>query len=135
MRCAVDVLGRRALRRPAAIDNLERNHKAAHLHNRSLLTRPVDRQRTESASDHDALVDPQRSDDDTASGTQPRRLRQQAEILRLLAAQQLHRAADLTHEHLAEFADDHHIRRTLTAALNASADPHLQRRAGEFVAQ
>ena len=80
-------------------------------------------------------MDPQRSDDDTSPGIHPRRQRQRSEILRLLAAQQLHHAADLAHEHLAEFADDHHIRRSLTAALEASADPHLQRRAGEFVAQ
>ena len=45
------------------------------------------------------------------------------------------RETDLAHEHLAEFADDHHLRGSLTAALEASADPHLQRRAGEFVAQ
>ena len=80
-------------------------------------------------------MDPQRSDDDTSPGINPRRQRQHAEILRLLAAQQLHRAADLAHEHLAEFADDHHIRRSVTAALRASADPSVQRRAGEFVAQ
>jgi hypothetical protein len=35
--------------------------------------------------------------------------------------------------HLAEFADDHHIRRIVPAALKASTDPHLTRRAGEFV--
>jgi hypothetical protein len=80
-------------------------------------------------------VDPRRSDDDASPGIHVRRQRQQAEILRLLAAQGLHRAADLAHEHLAEFADDHHIRRCLTAALNASTDPQLQRRAGEFVTQ
>jgi len=80
-------------------------------------------------------VDPQPTDDDISPGTNPRRQRQHAEILRLLAAQQLHRAADLAHEHLAEFADDHHLRRSVTAALRASADPGVQRRAGEFVAQ
>ncbi len=77
-------------------------------------------------------MDPQRSDD-SAPGTRRRRQRQQAEILRLLAAQQLHRAADLAHEHLAEFPDDHHVQRSVIAALNASADPQLERRAGEFL--
>ena len=77
-------------------------------------------------------MDPQRSDD-SAPCTRRRRQRQQAEILRLLAAQQLHRAADLAHEHLAEFADDHHVQRSVIAALNASADPQVERRAGEFL--
>ena len=94
----------------------------------------VDRQRTESASDHHQLVHPQPSDDDASAAIHHRRQRQQAEILRLLAAQQLHRAADLAHEHLAEFADDHQVRGSLTAALNASADSHVQRRASEFIA-
>jgi hypothetical protein len=78
-------------------------------------------------------VDPQRTDDDdTTPGGHSRRRRQQAEILRLLASQHLHRAADLAHEHLAEFPDDHHVQHSVIAALNTSADPHLQRRAGEF---
>jgi hypothetical protein len=80
------------------------------------------------------LVDHQRSDDDTTPGGHRRRERQRAEIFCLLATKQLHRAADLAHEHLAEFADDHHVRHRVIAALDASADPHLQRRAGEFVA-
>jgi hypothetical protein len=95
----------------------------------------VDRQRTESASDHRDLMDPRRSDEDTSSAIGSRRQRQQAEILRLLAAQQVSRAADLAHEHLAEFPDDDHLRSSGAAALNASTDPHLQRRSREFVDQ
>jgi hypothetical protein len=76
-------------------------------------------------------VVPERADD-RSPGIQRRRHRQRAEILDLLAAQQLHRAADLAHEHLAEFADDDEVRRSTTTALGASADPHLRRRAGEF---
>jgi len=73
-------------------------------------------------------------DDETARGTRLRRQRQEAEILRLLSSPQLHRAADLTHEHMAEFPDDDHVRRRVIAALNASADPNLRRRADEFLA-
>ena len=118
---------------PAVIENLQRTEKAD-LHDRNLLARPVDRQRTASASGHHQLVEPQPADDDTTPGIHPRRQRQQAEILRLLSRQQLHRAADLSHEHMAEFPDDHLVRRRVMAALNASADPRLRRRAGEFLA-
>jgi hypothetical protein len=121
-------------RPPAVIENLQRTEKA-NLHDRNLLTGPVDRQRTASATEHRQLVEPHPSDDDDATpGIDPRRRRQQAEILRLVVTQQLHRAADLSHEHLAEFPGDYHIRRNVMAALDASADPHLRRRSGEFLA-
>jgi hypothetical protein len=61
--------------------------------------------------------------------------RQQAQIFRLVSERELHRAADLSHVHLAEFPDDDHVRRSVMAALGASADPHLRRRAGEFLAR
>ena len=51
----------------------------------------VDRQRTESEAGHHQLVHAQPFDDDASAAIHPRRQRQQAEILRLLAAQQLHR--------------------------------------------
>ena len=119
---------------PGVIENLERTDKA-NLHDRNLTTRTVDRQRTASATDHHQFVEPPPSDDDTPPGVHPRRQRQQAEILRLLSRQQLHRAADLTHEHLAEFPNDDHVRRSVMAALDASSDPRLRRRARELLAQ
>jgi len=118
-------------RPPTVIENLQRTENAD-LHDRNLLTRPLDRQRTASAADHHELVEPQPPEDDTASPIDSRRRRQQAEILQLVSRQELHRAADLSHEHLADFPDDDHVRHSITAALNASADPQTRRRAREF---
>jgi hypothetical protein len=58
--------------------------------------------------------------------------RQRREILRSIADQQLHHAADLAHEHLVEFPDDELVRLTLVAALEASTDVRLRRRVAEF---
>jgi hypothetical protein len=61
-----------------------------------------------------------------------RRERQRATILRLLGAHELRRAADLAHEHLAEFPDEPTLRRAVTKALFGSTDPALRCRADEF---
>jgi hypothetical protein len=61
-----------------------------------------------------------------------RRRRQHDEICASISAGQMHRAADLAHEHLAEFPDDHTVRSTLLAALEHAADQRLQRRRSEF---
>lgn len=58
--------------------------------------------------------------------------RQRAEILRAIDQHLLHRAADLAHEHLAEFTDDHVVREHLLDALVRSPDRRLQGRAREF---
>lgn len=58
--------------------------------------------------------------------------RQRAEIARLIRDGHLHRAADLGHEHLAEHPNDQRIRSAIVAALETSADRHMQRRALEF---
>jgi len=76
-------------------------------------------------------VEPSPSDDGATPDRDRRRQRQHAEILRLLSTQQLHRAADLTHEHLAELPDDD-VRLSVIAALDASEDPDLRRRVSEF---
>jgi hypothetical protein len=78
-------------------------------------------------------VEPRPPGDGTTPGIHCRRQRQHEEILRLLSAQELHRAADLAHEHLAELPDDH-VRLSVIAALDASEDPDLRRRASEFLA-
>jgi len=64
--------------------------------------------------------------------TSTRRDRQRAVIGRLLDAHQLSRAADLAHEHLAEFPGDDALRRTVVSALLASPDPYLHRRAAQL---
>ncbi len=58
--------------------------------------------------------------------------RQRAEIAALLACGRLHRAADLAHEHLAGFPEDAALRGSVIAALVASDDRRLHRRAEEF---
>jgi hypothetical protein len=64
--------------------------------------------------------------------TLTRRVRQRAEILGSIDAGRLHRAADLAHEHLAEFPRDRSIRVAVVAALEHCADEHVRRRAHEF---
>src|SRR5262245_58675290 len=59
-------------------------------------------------------------------------LRQREELARLIDAARLQRAADLAHEHLAEFADDHLARGFIVRALAASHDDQVRRRADEF---
>ncbi|HWM18751.1 MAG TPA: hypothetical protein VNO51_03635 [Ilumatobacteraceae bacterium] len=59
--------------------------------------------------------------------------RQKAEILDSIDAGRLQHAADLAHEHLAEFPDDRSVRSAITAALQRSPDDHVRRRANEFV--
>jgi hypothetical protein len=83
---------------------------------------------------HHQRVEPRPGDgdDEPTHIAHLRRLRQQAEIRRLVARQQLHRAADLTHEHMAEFPDDDDVRRDVIAALDISADLCTRRRSGEF---
>jgi hypothetical protein len=61
--------------------------------------------------------------------TSLRRRRHRDELASLLGCGQLHRAADLAMEHLSEFPDDVAVRVAVTAALLASDDPHLCRRA------
>jgi hypothetical protein len=67
------------------------------------------------------------------AGVYRRRDRQRAEILRAIDDQLLHRAADLAHEHLVEFADDQVVRSLVFDVLSGSPDHRLRRRAGEFV--
>jgi hypothetical protein len=64
--------------------------------------------------------------------TRTRRDRQRAEILGSVDAGRLQHAADLAHEHLAEFPSDRSIRSAVTAALERSTDERVRRRAGEF---
>jgi hypothetical protein len=61
-----------------------------------------------------------------------RKRRQHDEICTSIAGGRLHHAADLAHEHLAEFTDDDTIRTVLLAALDESPDPQLRRRRSEF---
>ena len=62
-----------------------------------------------------------------------RRDRQSAEIITLISARRLDRAADLAHEHLAEFPCDGAIRSAVVVALDTSPDHRLRRRVTEFV--
>jgi len=73
-----------------------------------------------------------RPPDDDLPRAQRRRERQRAEIYGLVAGRDLHRAADLAHEHLAEFPDDHCIRCAVAYALDTSSDPRLRWRTDEF---
>jgi hypothetical protein len=82
--------------------------------------------------DDDRRVDPRPLNDDSLQRVPLRRERQRVEILDLVADHQLHRAADLAHEHLAEFPGDWCVRCAVVAALDSSADPQLRRRAGEL---
>jgi hypothetical protein len=61
-----------------------------------------------------------------------RKRRQHDEICTSIADGRLHHAADLAHEHLAEFPDDHAIRTALLAALEHSSEAHVRRRSTEF---
>jgi hypothetical protein len=63
-----------------------------------------------------------------------RRDRQRAEIERLVGDGHLGRAADLAHEHLADFRDDRRVRTVVADALAVSAEPVLRARASEFTA-
>jgi hypothetical protein len=94
--------------------------------------RQADRQRNTSGPGDDRSVDPQRSDRPTPKPLTTRGERQRAEILALVAKEQLQRAADLAHEHLAEFPDDRCVRSAVATALDATADPDLRRRAAEL---
>jgi hypothetical protein len=58
--------------------------------------------------------------------------RQRDEICRSISSDHLHHAADLAHEHLAEFPDDRTIRTLLLDALAHSTDDHVRRRCREF---
>ena len=58
--------------------------------------------------------------------------RQHDEICRSIASDHLHHAADLSHEHLAEFPDDHTVRTLLLDALEHSTDDNVRRRRSEF---
>ena len=58
--------------------------------------------------------------------------RQRAEILHSIEAGRLQHAADLAHEHLAEFPGDRSVRSAITAALDQSPDQHVRRRVAEF---
>jgi len=64
--------------------------------------------------------------------TPTREDRQRAEILDGIEAGRLQHAADLAHEHLAEFPHDQAVRSAITAALDQSPDQPVRRRAGEF---
>jgi hypothetical protein len=62
-----------------------------------------------------------------------RRDRQRAELAALLAEGALERAADLAHDHLADFPDDAGTRAAVAAALAGSGDDRLAARAAELV--
>jgi hypothetical protein len=79
-------------------------------------------------------VEPERPDDVTRAAPVSRRDRQRAEIERLVGGGHLGRAADLAHEHLADFRDDQRVRTVVVNALAASAEPVLRTRASEFTA-
>ena len=64
--------------------------------------------------------------------TPTRQDRQKAEILDSIDAGRLQHAADLAHEHLAEFPGDRSVRSAVEAALERSPDDHVRRRASEF---
>jgi hypothetical protein len=64
--------------------------------------------------------------------TPTREDRQRAEILDSIEAGRLQHAADLAHEHLAEFPHDRSVRSVVTAALDRSPNQHVRRRASEF---
>jgi hypothetical protein len=64
--------------------------------------------------------------------TARRRRRQREEISSLLAAGQVHHAADLAHEHLSEFPDDGDVREAVIAALRVADRGSLRRRVEEF---
>ena len=61
-----------------------------------------------------------------------RRDRQRVEIIALISHDQLQRAADLAHEHLAEFPDDGSVRTAIVEALNRNGQHTLRRRVDEF---
>jgi hypothetical protein len=61
-----------------------------------------------------------------------RRDRQRVEIIALISHDQLPRAADLAHEHLAEFPDDRMVRTAIVEALDHSGQHALRRRVDEF---
>jgi hypothetical protein len=79
-------------------------------------------------------VDAERSEDVARPRPASRRDRQRAEIERLVGAGHLAHAADLAHEHLAEFRDDGGIRIAVVAALAASRESVLRARVREFTA-
>jgi hypothetical protein len=73
-----------------------------------------------------------RQPDDLVNAECERRRRQHDEICASISAEHLHHAADLAHEHLAEFPDDHEVLSVLLDALERAADPRLRRRSSEF---
>jgi hypothetical protein len=77
-------------------------------------------------------VEPDASFPEECSDPCRRQDRQRAEILRAIDQQHVHRAADLAHEHLAEFPEDHVVREHVLDAVMASPDRRLRNRAGEF---
>jgi hypothetical protein len=77
-------------------------------------------------------VEPEASPPEDCPDACRRQDRQRAEILRAIDQQLLDRAADLAHEHLAEFSEDHVVRRQLLGALMRAPDRRLRRRAREF---
>lgn len=82
----------------------------------------------DSESAHDAAMDVHDHSDPAVA----RRARQRRELMDLVAEDRLQRAADLAHEHLAEFADDDEARQLVLRALHATSDGSVRRRAREF---
>jgi hypothetical protein len=77
-------------------------------------------------------VDVQRSGDDLPPPVRSRRERQRAEIARLIDEGHLDRAADLAHEHLAEFPHDDSLRSAIVTALDSSPDHRVRSRSREL---
>ena len=89
-------------------------------------------QRTDSGFIDNEIVNNPPSDQARHVPTPTRQDRQRAEILDSIEAGRLQHAADLAHEHLAEFPRDRSVRAAVTAALEHSPDAHIRRRVDEF---
>jgi hypothetical protein len=70
--------------------------------------------------------------DDPSRTECERQRRQYDEICAVISTGLLHHAADLAHEHLAEFPDDHAVRSVVLDALDRSTDERHRRRRSEF---
>jgi hypothetical protein len=98
----------------------------------SVSARKARLQRADSGFHDDRTVDTPQTNYALPEPTLTRQDRQRVEVLASVDAGRLHRAADLAHEHLAEFPSDRSVLLAVVTALERCTDERVRRRVGEF---